>query len=143
MKQQKQRTQSFKKIQSIGKRPFESKQPSVTRPSVNRPPVTRPSVSRPSVARPSVARPSIARPSTNKVKTIHEKLQPHKYVQKTDIKRNGNEHKHNNKAVSSKQKWLQILNDPKSKILLNKVWTSKDPVRSYQDTIAKLSEKIK
>jgi CHAD domain-containing protein len=49
----------------------------------------------------------------------------------------------NKKASESKKQWLQILNDPESKKLLNKVWSAPNPQKKYQDTIAKLSEKIK
>lgn len=50
-----------------------------------------------------------------------------------------NQFKHRQKHSESTKKWEQFLNNPKSRNLLKKSWSSKNPKVEYRNTIKKLA----
>lgn len=49
----------------------------------------------------------------------------------------------NKKASKTKEAWIRLLKDPKTKRLIQKAWSSKNPKKDFEKVIKKVGSKIK
>lgn len=66
-----------------------------------------------------------------------------KSKEKSILKLKKHASQHLKKTESNKKKWEKILNDPESKRMAKKAWSSKDPQNAFNKGIKSLAKKVK